>query len=123
LDTHTALWALENETKLSDKAKKIVDDISVILYVSIISAWEIAIKTSIGRMDFIGGSEAFLKEMRENGLELLNLKQSHIQYVEKIPFHHRDPFDRLLVSTAIAEKLTIITIDENIQKYDVPWIW
>jgi len=93
------------------------------LCVSIISAWEIAIKTSIGKLDFVGGSDIFLEKMQENGIEILNLKSSHIKYVENIPFHHRDPFDRLLIATALAENLTIITIDENIQKYDVKWIW
>jgi len=123
LDTHTAIWALDDKAKLSEKAKAIIDDVSISLCVSIISAWEIAIKTSIGKLNFVGGSEFFLGEMQKNGLELLNIKGSYIKYVETLEFHHRDPFDRLLISTALAEDLTIITIDENIQKYDVKWIW
>jgi len=123
LDTHTAIWALDDKTKLSEKAKAIIDDVSIPLCISIISAWEVAIKTSIGKLDFVGGSEKFLDEMQKNGIELFNLKGSHIKYVEQLPFHHKDPFDRLLISTALAENLTIVTIDENIQKYDVSWIW
>ena len=123
LDTHTAIWALDDKTKLSEKAKTIIDDVSISLCVSIISAWEIAIKVSIGKLNFIGGSASFLVEMQKNGLELLDIKGSHIKKVEKIPFHHRDPFDRLLISTALDEDLTIITADENIQKYDINWIW
>ncbi|MCL2409673.1 MAG: type II toxin-antitoxin system VapC family toxin [Oscillospiraceae bacterium] len=113
LDTHVAIWALDDKTKLSEKAKAIIDDVSLVLCVSMVSAWEIAIKASIDKLDFVGGSETFLTEMQKNGLELLNLKGPHIKYVENLPFHHRDPFDRLLISTALAEKLTIITIDEN----------
>ena len=108
---------------MSEKAKAIIDNVSISLCVSIISAWEIAIKSSIGKLDFAGGSEAFLVEMQKNGLELLNVKASHIKYVEKIPFHHRDPFDRLLIATAIAEQMTLITGDKGIAKYDVPHIW
>jgi len=123
LDTHTALWALDDKSMLSKSAQSILDDTTVPLCVSIVSAWEIAIKVSIGKLDFIGGAEVFLEKMQQNGIELLNLKGSYLKYVETIPFHHRDPFDRLIIASAIAENITIITADENIQKYDVSWIW
>ena len=61
--------------------------------------------------------------MRHNGIELLDIKNSHVKYVENLPFIHRDPFDRLLVATAKADGMTILTSDENIQSYDVPFIW
>ena len=123
LDTHTAMWALEEKNKLSGRAKTIIDDVSLSLCVSIASAWEIAIKTSIGKLDFFGGSTFFLRKMERNGIELLNISGAQLEVVEKLPFIHRDPFDRLLIATALAENLTIITADENIQKYDVRWIW
>jgi len=123
LDTHSALWALWDKSKLSNSAKTIIDDVSIPLYVSIISAWEIAIKVSIGKLKFDGGSACFLEEMRRNGIELLNVKGSYVEYVERLPFIHRDPFDRLLIATAKTDALTILTSDENIQKYDVAWIW
>ena len=123
LDTHTALWALGEKEKLSTATKSIIDDVSIPLCVSIVSAWEIAIKVSIGKSDFVGGSAVFLEKMQRNGVEILNLQGSHIKYVESIPFHHRDPFDRIIISTALAEDLIILTADENIQKYDVPWVW
>ena len=123
LDTHTAIWALGNKANLSEAVKIIIDDVSLPLYVSIISAWEIAIKVSIGKLNFVGGSAFFLEKMRHNGIELLTINSSHIEPVEKLPFIHRDPFDRLLVATAKAEGMTIMTSDENIQKYDISWIW
>ena len=123
LDTHIALWALNDKSMLSKVAQSILDDVSVPLCVSIVSAWEIAIKVSINKLDFFGGSEVFLEKMQQNGIELLNLKGLYLKHVEAIPLHHRDPFDRLIIATAIAENITIITADENIHKYDVPWIW
>ena len=123
LDTNTAIWALDDKTKLSEAARVIIDDTSLSLCVSIISAWEIAIKVSIGKLNFVGGSAFFLEKMQKNGLELINLEGSHIKHVETLPFIHRDPFDRLLIATAQAENMTILTSDENIQKYDVPSIW
>ena len=123
LDTHTAMWALGEKAKLSFTAKSIIDDVSIPLCVSIVSAWEIAIKKSIGKLDFVGGSGFFLEKMEKNGIEILDLKGLYINNVENIPFYHRDPFDRILISTALSEGLTIITADENIQKYNVLWIW
>ena len=123
LDTHTAIWALGNKAKLSTKAKAIIDDVSLPLCVSIISAWEIAIKVSIGKLKFDGGSSCFLEKMRHNGIELLDVKSAHIEYVENMPFFHRDPFDRLLVAIAKTDNMIILTSDENIPKYDVPCVW
>jgi len=123
LDTHTAIWALGDTEKLSATAKSIIDDISVPLYVSIVSAWEIAIKVSIGKLNFVGGSDFFIEKMQRNGIEILDLQSSYIKFVESIPFHHRDPFDRIIIATALADNLTILTSDENIQKYDVKWVW
>jgi len=123
LDTHTAIWALLDKTKLSEAAKAIIDDDSLYLSISIISAWEIAIKVSIGKLRFFGGSSFFLEKMKKNGLKLIGIEASHIKCVETLPFIHRDPFDRLLVATAKADGLTILTADENIHKYDVLTMW
>ena len=123
LDTHTAIWALGNKDKLSKNVKTIIDDLSIPLFVSIISAWEIAIKISIGKLNFTGGSAFFLEKMRSNGIEILNIKDPHIKQVERLPFLHRDPFDRLLIATALSDGMTIITEDSNIHQYSVSWIW
>ena len=123
LDTSAAIWALYDTPKLSAKAREIIEDTSVPLCVSIISAWEIAIKVSIGKLDYAGGSATFMESMMENGIEVLSVQSSHVNQVEKLPFIHRDPFDRLLVATAKADNLTILTADENIRKYDVLAVW
>jgi len=124
LDTHAALWWVNEHEKLSSVAKALLSDDSHSLYISIVSAWEVAIKTSLGKLyDFDGSVKEFLAEMEINPIVFLPVKKRHIEIVETLPFHHRDPFDRLLIATATAEDMTIITADDNIRKYGVPWLW
>ncbi|MDR1321761.1 MAG: type II toxin-antitoxin system VapC family toxin [Gracilibacteraceae bacterium] len=123
LDTHTALWALENKTKLSANAAAIIGDVTVSLALSVASAWEVAIKVSMEKLDFEGGVAAFLRKMKDNGVAILNIEERHVEAVENLPYIHRDPFDRVLIATALADGMTIITADANIKKYDVNWVY
>jgi len=94
------------------------------LYVSIISVWEIAIKVSLNKLpEFKGGSKAFLMWLKDIPVRLLPIAPCHVERIEGLPFIHRDLFDRLLIATAQADGMTILTTDENIRKYDVPVIW
>ena len=121
LDTHTALWWVNEHEKLSSKAKTLLSSDSHSLYISIVSAWEVAIKASLGKLyEFDGGVKAFLAKVEEIPVVLLPITPRHIEMVEALPFHHRDPFDRFLAATAMVEGMTILTADENIKKYDVP---
>ena len=124
LDTHTALWLFEGNEKLPQSVRDIICDLENEIYVSIVSAWEVAIKVSLNKLDFDGGVDMFLSAIKDNNIDLLDVvKDDYVKNVEKLTYIHKDPFDRLLISTALAEDLTIITIDENIQKYDVTCIW
>jgi len=123
LDTHTATWALGDKKRLSKKAIEIIDNTSLPIYVSITSAWEIAIKVSVNKLTFQGGSEFFLSEMQKNGIRILGIEGAYIKQLETLPLIHRDPFDRLLIATAKVENMKLITADENIQKYDIEWEW
>lgn len=118
LDTHVALWLFEGNEKLSQNARNIIFDTDNEIYVSIISAWEVAIKVSIDKLDFEGGSKAFLNAIEANNIDLLGVDGEYIKAVEKLPFIHRDPFDRLIIASALVENFTIITDDDNIKKYD-----
>ena len=122
LDTHTAFWFLKGSSQLSDKARKAIES-AELNAVSIASAWEIAIKSSIGKLSFNGGVQEFLNQVKRNGFTVLPIKEEHLAFLHDLPFIHRDPFDRLLVSSALAEGMAIITADENIHKYPVPCIW
>ena len=123
LDTHVLLWGLGNEEKLSKEAFRIIRDRANKKFVSIASAWEVAIKISTGKLDFDGGISEFFRMIDDNGLILFPIKREYMRIVETLPLLHRDPFDRLLVSSALVEGLTIITADEDIHKYDVQWVW
>ena len=124
LDTHTTIWWMNKHEKLSSKVKTMLLNGEHSLHVSIVSAWEIAIKTSLGKLpEFYGGVKAFLAKLEDMPITLLSVAPRHVEMVETLPFLHRDPFDRLLVATAKADGMTILTADENIHKYDVPAVW
>ncbi|MCL2055398.1 MAG: type II toxin-antitoxin system VapC family toxin [Oscillospiraceae bacterium] len=123
LDTHTALWLFNEYENLSAKARSIIENKANTLYVSIVSAWEIAIKTSINKLEFEDGVEIFLSAVNNNPTKLINIPPQSLKIVEKLEFIHRDPFDRLLIATAMAENMTIITADKYIQKYEVEWVF
>jgi len=124
LDTHTALWLVNDHEKLSSKAKAMLLDDANLLYISIVSAWEIAIKASIGKLpEFYGGTRSFLAKLEEMPINFLHIELDHIETLEKLPFVHRDPFDRMLVAVAKVENMTILTADENIYKYDAMTAW
>jgi len=124
LDTHVAIWWMSKQEKLSSKTKALLLDDANPLYISIVSAWEVAIKTSLGKLyEFDGGVKAFLAEMEDNPVVFSPVEKQHVAMVEILPFHHRDPFDRLLVATAMVESMTILTADENIRLYDVNCLW
>ena len=123
LDTHTALWWVNEHENLSPAAKSAILDEANTLYISVASLWEIAIKTSLGKLPGFGGINIFMAKVQEMPVTVLNIQPQHVELVEGLPYIHRDPFDRLLVTTAQAEEMTIVTTDENIQKYDVATIW
>ena len=117
LDTHVLLWSVFEPHKLSSEAKEVIADQHNFVLVSIISLWEIAIKTSIGRLNI---PESFFEQITDDsGFELLSLKPIHMNYYLRLPLHHRDPFDRLLVAQAQEAKLTFITADVSMMQYDV----
>ena len=123
LDTHVAIWWI-NGHKLPSEVKAMLVDNANSLHVSVVSAWEVSIKTSLGKLpEFKGGSKAFLAKLANIPITLLPIESRHLEKVETLPFHHRDPFDRLLAATAMVEDMTILTADENIRKYDVPSVW
>jgi PIN domain nuclease of toxin-antitoxin system len=123
LDTRTALWYFNGDEKLSKTANEIIYNSSNPIYLSIVSAWELAIKIGLGKMGFTGKSAGFIRLAEDDDFTIIPIKTIHLSALETLPFIHRDPFDRLLIATAIAEGMTIITADENIVRYEVKHIW
>ncbi|MDR0325260.1 MAG: type II toxin-antitoxin system VapC family toxin [Oscillospiraceae bacterium] len=120
LDTNVVLWFLNGE-KLSDKIKDSIRNGNN--YISVISLWEVAIKMNINKLTFNGGFSAFRKLIEDNGFVVLPVKDEYMEKLFDLPLHHKDPFDRLLVSSAVVEDMTLITADEHIPKYDVKVLW
>jgi len=123
IDTHTAMWFFNGDAKLSKTANDIIYDFSNPIYMSIASAWEVAIKLSIGKLDIVNSTADFLHDAETNKIIILPISPASLTVLETLPIIHRDPFDRLLIATAIAEQMTLITDDENIAKYEVSQIW
>ena len=124
IDTHAALWLLNEHEKLSPAAKEYLLNESDKKCISIASAWEIAIKHSLGKLtEFSGGVKLFLSEIYDSPIEIVPVLPQYIEMVEELPYVHRDPFDRVIIATAMCEGMSIITADENIQKYDVKCVW
>lgn len=122
IDTHIALWFLNGDSSLSTKAKSIILDADYNKYISLASVWEVAIKLSIGKLVFDGGTKGFIELLIDNGFELFPINTKQLSVVETLEFIHRDPFDRLLVATSIADDIPIVTADENIKLYPIEYI-
>jgi PIN domain nuclease of toxin-antitoxin system len=124
LDTHVFLWMISGDKRLSKKAEETILDQETELWFSAASYWEICIKLSIGKLKMQSNwTDVFEREMRLNGVRWLPLKPEHAQGVIKLPWHHRDPFDRILVSQCMNEGLTCITADSYMALYDIPCLW
>ena len=122
-DTHALLWMMFEPQKLSQKAQEILADKGLQKFVSITSLWEIAIKNRIGKLPLPMGLTGTISRVDALGIGRIGVDQRHIEIFNSLPLLHRDPFDGIIIATAISENMTIITGDENIHKYDVPWIW
>jgi PIN domain nuclease of toxin-antitoxin system len=123
LDTHAAIWFFNGNDTLSKTANRIIRDLSNPVFLSIVSVWELAIKAGMGKLDFYGKAAGFMRIAENMGITILPIKIAHLTALEELPLLHRDPFDRLLVATAISEQMTFISADKNIAQYNVPLIW
>ncbi len=116
LDTHVLLWWLSEPAKLSGEARSAIAQGSNSVYLSSAAAWEMAIKRSLGRLEFPGNLEEVLRKER---IEVLPVTLAHALAVADLPVHHQDPFDRMQVAQARLENLTVVTRDPKIAEYDV----
>ncbi len=127
LDTHVILWMLEDDPQLSVNARNILKNPENELFVSVISFFEIAIKTKIGKMDSKRNNDEITDELNKLSINLLPINNKHLDDYQLISLiaDHRDPFDRLIIATAFSETFAIISIDEKFSKYSglVEIIW
>ena len=124
LDTHTFLWFVLNQPELSTTARDLIINPNNDILLSPASYWEIAIKISIGKYQFPGPYELWMNDqLLTNTIEILPITIAHTATVIKLPFHHKDPFDRLLIAQSIAENISIISTDGIFDSYAVDRIW
>jgi PIN domain nuclease of toxin-antitoxin system len=126
LDTHTFLWFIGKNPKISLEARNQITNNNNPdqLYLSMASLWEIAIKVSLGKLTLHESYEVlFPQQLNINGIKKLDIAVSHTTLVAKLPFHHNDPFDRLLIAQAITENMTIISADTAFDAYGITRLW
>ncbi len=124
LDTHTFLWLATDDKRLSRTARELVLDPASKLFLSVGSVWEMAIKKSLGRIELaIPLSRLVEEQLKHLRTNLLEIRCEHALLVETLPFHHRDPFDRLLIAQAIEENLPLLSADRKLDPYPVDRVW
>lgn len=123
LDTHALLWFTTGDKQLSAKARRQMESSDAELLISAASVWELAIKQSMGRIELPGTPAAYIAEQLASGYGMLAITWRHAAAVAELPWHHRDPFDRLLVAQALVEQLPLVTGDPALRAYGVPIVW
>ncbi len=123
LDTHALLWFAAGDVRLSSHARQAIEADETVNYVSMASWWEIAVKCSLGKLTLDDPLDLFMKQRTAEGFITLPLEPHHLQPLITLPFHHRDPFDRLIISQSVVEHMALCTCDENFKRYPVSLIW
>lgn len=123
LDTNALLYFLYDSEKLSKRASDIIYHNDEKICVSIVSMWEIAIKSSIGKVEIKSSISKIVQTCENEQFEILPIKPFHLDEIGRLPAIHGDPFDRLIISQAISENLVIITKDGTIPMYNIKVLW
>ena len=120
IDTHILLWILNDDERLSKKVKNIYLNSSNIIYLSMASIWELSIKSSLNKINLGQPLKFFIHDhVVQNDIHILPIDVIHLSEVEILPFHHRDPFDRLIIAQSLSENMKLLSVDEIFDQYDV----
>jgi PIN domain nuclease of toxin-antitoxin system len=124
LDTHSFLWFIDGNPRLSSSARQLIEDPANERLLSVASLWELAIKHSMGRITFAQPFPTIISnQLQRNSIQVLDITIAHVAHVTVLPFHHRAPFDRMLIAQAIAEPLPIVGIDAAFDAYGITRLW
>ena len=121
LDTHTFIWFVNGDKELSTKAKKLIDNGEIFL--SIASVWEIAIKISVKKLELYTSFKEITNQISINNIKLLPITVEDTFVLSELPVHHKDPFDRLIISQSINNSLTLISKDKAFDSYAIKLAW
>lgn len=119
IDTHTLLWFYAGDSKLNEKTKNVILDTDNTIYLSIATLWEIAIKVNIGKLDLKDDLIDFFAFVERNGFTILQISIQNLIVLGSLPFHHKDPFDRIIITQAITENLMIGSDDAIFKEYNI----
>jgi len=124
LDTHAFLWFILNDPQLSATARELIADPHHDVDVSPATYWELAIKISIGKYSLPEPLQVFMeREIAANQFRILHIEPRHVNPLTSLPFHHRDPFDRLIIAQAMVEQIPVISADTAFDSYLVQRLW
>jgi len=124
IDTHVFLWLRNSPDKVPKDVLQLYQNSNNVVFLSMASIWEMQIKNQLGKLDLdLPLGELVEQQCLENELKILNIEAEHIYALQNLPFHHSDPFDRLILSQAQIENLTLASADRIFHQYDVNLIW
>jgi PIN domain nuclease of toxin-antitoxin system len=123
VDTHALLWFVAGDSRLSETARREIESADNTCYISVASWWEMAIKYSLGRLQLDDPLPDFIVQRVQEGFRVLPIESEHVCRVADLPFHHRDPFDRLIICQAIEESMPVCTTDGHFTAYGIDVVW
>lgn len=124
LDTHTFLWFIGGSEQLSPHARTLIEDDGNACYLSVASLWEMAIKVSIGKLTVpLPFTRLVRRHVAGNNIDVLPIEPEHLDEQREMPFHHRDPFDRLIIAQAITEEMPVVGRDHAFEAYPIRLLW
>ncbi|MBR8829718.1 MAG: hypothetical protein N5P05_001330 [Chroococcopsis gigantea SAG 12.99] len=124
LDTHTFLWFIQGNLNLSVVGRNLIEDERNQRFLSVASLWEMCIKVSIGKLELgMTFTELIENQIRGNAIELLEIQAEHLDELATLPFHHKDPFDRLIIAQSLGEQIPVVTGDRAFEYYPITILW
>ena len=124
VDTHSLIWFISGDPLLSSRARQLIDDEENQIFISIAGLWEMAIKFSIGKLNLEKPFEDIFPDQLEiNSIEILGIRIDHLKIAARLPFHHRDPFDRLMIAQSLIDGLPLLSVDDVFDDYGVERYW
>ncbi|MEQ9297008.1 MAG: type II toxin-antitoxin system VapC family toxin [Cyclobacteriaceae bacterium] len=123
LDTHTFIWFVEGDISIPPVSQRLIENTSNQCFISSVSLWEMTIKSSLGKLEMSIEIDDLSKILTDLKIEILALKIEHLKVLSSLPFHHRDPFDRLIIAQALFENMTLLSKDQKFKHYPVDLHW
>jgi len=119
IDTQSFIWFVENNPQMPASVRSIMEDEKNNLFISIASLWEIVIKSSLGKLTLKKKVPDIINNVTKNGFSILQIKPQHLITLHKLEYHHKDPFDRIIISQAITENMQTVSSDDKFCEYEI----